>query len=254
MTATLTNNWLCAAGYSTVGEVANYAIPICDITTKAIQASCGQSAVDYGHSLLSIKENVNALSASTLDVTFNNYDGFFDHVGTGQLSTLAVGSRLNLFLGYDIERIIDPTTSSPYGKQYQEYQRYFVDSWSYSRSPNLKEFTIHCIDAWGLLEKYRFNRRVCFNYYGATTTYSVYEIIEMLCQSVGGSLSYISRSSYITTFKPLIDVAAGDTAANLLRRLLAVVPDVIRFTGNDGYVVYPQSTEEPSYTFKFPVI
>jgi len=193
--------------------------------------------------ILAAKETVNVNATSTLDVVLQNYDSYFDSPGVGDINRLAIGSRVNLFLGYN-------KSSTDY---YEEFQRYFVDSWGYTRAPNLAEFTLHCIDAWGLLEKYKFNRKVSFNYSGATTTYSIYELIEMLCKAIGGSLSYINRSSYITAFKPVIEVNAGENAANLLRRLLAVVPDVIRFYGNAGYVVYPQTGDKSTYLLKFPV-
>jgi len=230
----------------------NFMVPICIVTAAVLPASSGQGTDEHNHSLLSVTEKVNNLSTSTLDIVFNNYDGFFDNAGVGQLDVLAVGSRVRLFLGYDIETI-DPKEIVPHGKEYEETSRYFVDSWSYNRTPNLTEFILHCIDAWGLLEKYRFNRKVSFNYPGATTTYSVYELIEMLCLAIGGSLSYISRSSYITIFKPVIEVNAGENAANLLRRLLTVVPDVIRFIGNEGYMVYPQTGDKSTYNLKFPI-
>jgi len=208
--------------------------------------SIGTGAGDYFDvttNILSIKESVNPGQRSTLDIMVNNRSGEWDAPGSGGIDDLALGSKVILYEGYVISSV----------STYQEAQSYFVDSWSYSRSPNLATFTIHCIDAWGLLEKYRFNRKVSFNYTGATTTYSVYELIEMLCQAIGGSLSYISRSSFIITFKPVIEINAGETAANLLRRLLATVPDTIRFDGNTGYVVYPQSGDQSSYLLKFPV-
>jgi len=227
----------------------SWTIPTCNISLSLPYASHGTAVLDYGHSLLSIKENVVANSTSTLDIVFNNSDKFFDSVGVGQLSTLTVGSRVNLFLGY----LINTNPVDGESKEYVETNRYFIDSWSYTRVPNSAEFILHCIDAWGLLEKYRFNRKVSFNYSGATTTYSVYDLIEMLCQAIGGSLSYISRSSFIITFKPLIEVNAGENAANLLRRLLNVTPDEIRFFGNVGYIINPETVEKNAYLFKFPI-
>jgi len=220
----------------------SHTVPVCNITSKGLIPAQLNSKT-FGHSILSIKETVASEMSSELDITFNNYDSFFDDVGTGVLDTLAIGSRINLFVGYEISAV----------GTYEEYARYFVDSWGYTRAPNLAQFTIHCIDAWGLLEKYRFDRKVSFNYLGATTTYSVYELIEMLCKAIGGSLSYISRSSYITTFEPVIEISAGESAANMLRRLLALVSDQIRFFGNDGYIIYPQTTDVSTYLYKFPV-
>ena len=71
-------------------------------------------------------------------------------------------------------------------------------------------------------------------------------------QCIGGSLSYKSRSSDITSLYPKLAIHAGETGAALLRRLLALVPDVIYFDGVTGYIVYPQTSDESTYSFYFP--
>lgn len=192
--------------------------------------------------ILGVQEVVNNNATSTLDIIFNNYDDTFDTVGSGSISCLALGSRLNLFLGFNISGV-DTTT---------EYARYFVDSWEWSSEPNLSLFTLHCIDAWGLLERYRFPVSGSFNYIGAATTYTAYQLIEMMVQCIGGTLTYVNRSSSITSIYPRIDIAVGDSAASVLRRLLALVPDKIRFFGNTGTILYPQSTDVEVYYYQAP--
>ena len=106
------------------------------------------------------------------------------------------------------------------------------------------------MDAWGLLQRYQFNKPVEWNIGG--DDYAVYGLIEKVMSCVGGTLDYKSRSSLITSLYPRLEVGAGETAASVLKRLLAMVPDVIYFFGLDGYIVYPQQGDTIVYKYRFP--
>ena len=192
--------------------------------------------------IVRISEQVNGDNPEKLDIVFDNSDGYFNSPGTGDLAVLSKGSRIRLYLGFNIDGV-DITS---------EYARYFVDTWGYSRSLNQNLFTLYCDGAWGLLDKYIFPCNVRFNTMGHEGEYSVYAIIEMLVKAIGGTLSYTTRSSYITSFCPKIEVNPGDNAGNLLRRLLSLVPDKIKFYGNDGVIVYPLKTDTSVCGYKFP--
>ncbi len=201
------------------------------------------ATVTPSNAIFNIKEQVNINQSSQLLVSYNNSDDYFDTPSSGALAALKKGSRVNLSLGYKVGGV-DYT---------EEYARYFVGSWDYTREPNRSIFDLLCIDAWGLLEKYRFNRKINFNYLDATTTYSVYQLIEMLVKVIGGSLTYANKSSFMDSFKPVLEVSAGENAANVLRRLLFLVPDQIKFFGNDATIYYPQTTDTPVYYYSNPV-
>ncbi len=188
-----------------------------------------------------IQENVQP-NSDTLDIVCNNSDNYFNSPGVGALVVLEKGSRINLYLGFNIGGV--DTTN--------EYTRYFVDNWEYTREPNLSQFILHCTGAWGLLQDYKFPRNVSFNYLGATTTYNIYQLIEMMVKAIGGTLTYINRSTSMTTIYPKIDIQAGYNAAELLIRLLGLVLDQIKFFGNDATIIYPQSTDSPIYYYTFP--
>ena len=204
------------------GAGANYAVPAADV--------------------LSVKERVRDMLPGSLEVVLDNSKGAYNAPGIGGSSLIASlkrGSQVTLSIGYRATSDL----LSVAGK-------YFIESLGYSRKPGESLFTVRCVDAWGLLERYAFNRPVEWN--SAASDFTVYDLIGKVVAAVGGSLSYKSRSSYITSVYPHLSVNAGENGAVVLRHLLSLVPDVIFFVGLDGYIVYPQATDSPSYYLRFP--
>jgi hypothetical protein len=193
--------------------------------------------------VLAVRERVEPLSVSTLEVTLDNSKLIYNGAGMGSASLLASlkrGSEVSLSLGY---RRASSDLLSLAGK-------YYIEALGYKRKPGESTFIIRCIDAWGLLERFAFNRPVEWN--AGTSTYAVYDLIGLVVQAVGGTLSYKSRSSEIVSIYPYLNVHAGQNGGQVLRQLLQLVPDVIYFVGLTGYIVYPQSTDSPTYMFKNP--
>jgi hypothetical protein len=187
-----------------------------------------------------ISEQVDPEQASELVVELDNSKGTYNSPGTGSLAVMKRGSRVNLFLGYK-------TTS---GDQLSEVSRYFIESYEYRRNPNESLYIIHCIDAWGLLQRYQFNKPVEWNI--GSDDFTCYQLIEKVVQSAGGTLGYKSRSSLIINLYPRLEVGAGESAAGVLKRLLGMIPDVIYFFGLDAYIVHPQESDTVVYKYRFP--
>jgi len=187
-----------------------------------------------------IQEAVAPEQPSELVVELDNSKGTYNSPGTGSLAVVKRGSRVNLHLGY----------KTPSGDQLSEASRYFIENMEYKRDPGTHNFIIHCVDAWGLLQRYQFNKPVEWNIGG--DEFTCYQLIEKVMSCVGGTLDYKSRSDLITSLYPRLEVGAGETAASVLKRLLAMVPDVIYFFGLDAYIVYPQAGDTIVYKYRFP--
>ena len=190
--------------------------------------------------ILRISESQNFERPSELAIEMDNSRGTFNNPGKGALAVVKRGSRVNLFIGYK--------TSS--GDRLSEAGRYFIESMEYLRNPNESLFVLRCADAWTLLSRYQFNKPVEWN--TGSDDFSCYQLMEKVVQSIGGTLSYRSRSSLITSLYPRLDVSAGESAAGVLKRLLDIVPDVIYFFGLDACVVYPQESDTVVYKYRFP--
>jgi len=192
--------------------------------------------------ILAVKETVKPMAPSKLEITLDNSDSAYDSTGGGAASAvgkLKRGAEVALSIGYHT----DSDLLSVAGK-------YFVENLSYSRVPGNSLFHINCTDAWGLLERYTFNRPIYWN--EATDALTVYDLVELVIEAIGGALSYVSRSADITGTYPRLEVHTGENGAVVLRQLLALVPDVIYFIGLTGYIVYPQSNDAVSYYLRFP--
>jgi hypothetical protein len=187
-----------------------------------------------------IAEAVDPEQPSELTVELDNSKGTYNSPGSGSLAVVKRGSRVNLHLGY----------KTPSGDQLSEASRYFVEAMAYKRDPNISNFIMHCVDAWGLLQRYQFPKPVEWN--SGSDEFTCYQLIEKVMQMVGGTLSYKSRSSLITSLYPRLEVGAGESAASVLKRLLGMVPDVIYFFGLEGYIVHPQASDTVIYKFRFP--
>lgn len=193
--------------------------------------------------VLAVREKVEPLAAGSLEVTLGNAKGQYNGAGAGSASLLASlkrGSEVRLLIGY---RRAASDLLSLCGK-------YYIEELGYRRKPGEAHFIIRCIDAWGLLERFAFSRPAEWN--AGSSTYAVYDLISIVVQAVGGSLSYKSRSSEIISIYPYLSVHAGQNGAAVIRHLLELVPDVIYFVGLQGYIVYPQATDEPTYMFRNP--
>jgi hypothetical protein len=189
-----------------------------------------------GADILSVDENIQLMNRSELVIVLDNSRGTYSSLPTTHIQR---GSRTELGYGY---RTTSPETTGG--------NHYFLEDWIYDRAPNIATVSLYCIDAWGLLEKYVIPGQQEFNL--VSNTHSVYDIINKLIQCIGGTLSHKSRSSLILSLYPKLEISAGETGAGLLKRLLALVPDVIYFSGLDAYIVYPQTSDSPGYSYCFP--
>jgi len=186
-----------------------------------------------------ISETIDPEQQSELEVELDNSKGTYDSPGEGDIAYIKRGARVNLHIGY--------RTATD---DLEEVGRYFIESWEYNRSSGTTSFTLNCIDAWGLLQRYAFNKPVEWNV--DSNDFTVYELIDKVLEAVDADLSYKSRSSLITSLYPRFDVHAGETAASVISRLLSLVPDVIFFFGLQGYIIYPQASDTAAYKYKFP--
>ena len=82
--------------------------------------------------------------------------------------------RLSLLLSV-AARLLCPSAIGQVSDLLSVAGKYFIESLGYSRKPGESLFTVRCVDAWGLLERYAFNRPVEWN--SAASDFTVYDLI-----------------------------------------------------------------------------
>ena len=208
-------------------------------TAPTAGSGAGSLITLHASRITRISETIDAEQQSELEVELNNSKGTYDNPGSGDIAYVKRGARVNLFIGYRTS--IDDL---------EEVGRYFIESLEHRRNPGESLFIIHAVDAWGLLQRYAFNKPIEWNV--DSNDFTVYQLIDKVMESIDADLGYKSKSSLIDSLYPRFDVHAGETAASVISRLLALVPDVIFFFGLQGYIIHPQASDTAAYKYKFP--
>lgn len=215
-------------------EVWRSPLPLNSWTTPTAGSGASSGSLTIAQAdVVEAEETIRPFATSRLELILDNSKATYSSLPSTHIKK---GARVEFACGYSAE--------------YAPANYYFIEDWTCDRAPNQATVALHCIDAWGLLEKYSVPGYHEFNM--MTNTYTVYALIEKVIQCLGGTLGYKSRSSDITTLYPKFEVRPGETGAGVLRRLLALVPDVIFFCGLDAYIAYPQTTDTPTYSYYFP--
>lgn len=218
-------------------EVWRMSIPGALQIPPAVGSGIGNSITISQGGILKVQETVRDQSASELFIELDNSKGEYADLPTDEINN---GSQVRLKYGYKGkgQNLLNPG------------QVYFLEDWSYIRDTNKSSVVFYCIDAWGLLENFAIPAPADINL--SVNQYTAYELIELLIQCIGGTLCYRSRSSDITALYPNLSIRAGESAADVLRSLLELVPDVIIFDGLTGIIINPQETDEHVYAYHFP--
>jgi hypothetical protein len=213
------------------------AIVLTSLPAKPWQAGAGD--------IVSLQQNVIARPDSSergnLIIELNNSKGQYASPGQGSLASLRFRSEIVLGLGYK-------TTA---GKETSEAGTYWIDSWEYSSLPNRSLFTLHCIDGWGLMDRWTARYQMRWNK-DAVNPKSVWQILYQLLARAGIKLTNTPakpQSSAINNFYPDFTVNPGTRGDSAIRRLLSFVPDRLVFRGQEAFTKDSLPAEAPSYSY-----
>jgi hypothetical protein len=210
------------------------------------------SPLDLTKDIVSLQQDVIASPTSggrgNLIIELDNSKGQYASPGEGALASLRFRSEIVLGLGYK-------TTA---GNETSEAGTYWIDSWEYqsvslrgeSRS-NLSTFTIHCLDGWGLMNRWTARYQMRWNK-DEVNPKSVWQILYQLLARVGIKLTNTPpkpQSSAVNNFYPDFTVNPGTAGDTAIRRLLSFVPDKLVFRGQEAFTKNPVADEESCYSY-----
>jgi hypothetical protein len=203
------------------------------------------SPLDLTGNIVSLRQDVIASPDSSgrgnLVLELDNSKGQYASPGSGTLASLRFRSEIVLKLGYK-------TTA---GNETSEAGTYWIDAWEYASSPNQSLFTIHCLDGWGLMDRWTARYQMRWNK-GDVNPKSVWQILYQLLARVGIKLTNTPakpQSSAINNFYPDFTVNPGTQGDSAISKLLSFVPDKLVFRGQEAFTKNPLPAEASSYSY-----
>jgi hypothetical protein len=201
--------------------------------------------LDISKDIVSLSQHTSSPSTGegegALIITLDNSKSQYATLGEGALASLRFRSEITLRLGYK-------TTQ---GAESVDAGTFWVDSWQYSSSLNSSLFTLHCLDGWGLMDRWTARYQMRWNKDDVDPK-SVWQTLYQLLARVGIKLTNTPakpQSSAINNFYPDFIVNPGTQGTQALNKLLSFVPDQLVFRGQEAFTKNPLPAEAPSYSY-----
>jgi hypothetical protein len=188
---------------------------------------------------LSLRAEGVAISEPALIIELDNSQG--QYAQPELLNKLNKRYELVLKLGY----------KTSVGNEAVEVGTYWIDSWAYSSEANVSSFTLHCLDGWGLMNRWSARYQMRWNK-DEVNPKSIWQILYQLLARVGIKLTNTPskpQSSAINNFYPDFAVNSGTQGTQALNKLLSFVPDQLVFRGQEAFTKNPLPAEAPSYSY-----
>ncbi|GAG36220.1 unnamed protein product, partial [marine sediment metagenome] len=117
--------------------------------------------------------------------------------------------------------------------------------WEYETGEGGAVFVLHGHDAWTILDSWRARRQ----YSWGAGEKNVFLILEFIFGRAGLEFTSLSNSSTMTSLHPSFTIHPGELGRTAVRRLLAMVPDLVMVSGEFGYVRNPLATDPAEYDY-----
>lgn len=198
------------------------------------QGSLAQAAVDLSEDVMALTSQESPEEGRAI-IVLRNDDGRYGSPGTGAYAPLRQGSQVQVSPGY-------VTTM---GREASSGSAYWISHWEHRSQDGQALFTLHVDNAWGLLGGWHARRQ----YSWAVGEKSVLEILTFLLARVGLTVDAPSPSTTLSTHKPEFTVHPGESGSTAVRRLLALVPDLLFFRGVKAQLKQVQVSDPADYAY-----
>ena len=166
---------------------------------------------------------------------FRNDDGRYGGIGCGSYAVIRKGSEIAISPGYRTSAGVE-VSSGP---------AYWIRGWQYISRGGLSHFVLEAENGWGLLEAWRARRQLNW----AAGQKNVLQLLMFILARAGLELTVLSSSSALNNSYPAFALYPGESGAQAVRRLLALVSDVLFFRGGCGYIRNPQASDAGNYSY-----
>jgi hypothetical protein len=198
------------------------------------RAAASATTLDVTDDVLDLREDV-APFDGRVRITLRNDDGRYSDLTGGN----------NRLIGPSCQVDVSPGYVTNAGAQVSAGPRYWIEGWEYDCRPGASTLVLLARDAWWLLRHWRARRE----YAWSAGESSVFLILSFLLARAGLECGVLGGSGALTTLEPSFAVHPGEDGLTAVQRLLQMVPDVIRLTGETATILNPEPDEEPSYAY-----
>lgn len=174
-------------------------------------------------------------TSGRIRVELRNDDGRYRDIGSGDLAAIEEGSELAFSPGYHTGA----------GPEVSAGPACWIEGWEYGFAGGTAHFAIQAEDGWGLLERWRARRQ--FDWAGGTR--NIFQLLSFIHARAGLKFGGIGMSGDMVNRYPAFTIHPGESGGRAVRRLLDMVPDVLFFRGNGGYVKSPQASDDSDYSY-----
>jgi hypothetical protein len=197
------------------------------------QASLTAAALDVTADVLELTTETDP-DGGRLRLVLRNDDGRYLDL-SGEKAVIKAGGEVRVSPGY--QTVSGPLASSGLA--------YWIEEWEYTPGEGKAALVLHARDAWQLLEGWRARRQ----YAWAQGERNVFQLLSFVMARASLEFFSAGSSSVITDLHPSFTIHPGESGATAVRRLLAVVPDVIFFRGNFAYIKDSRADEASAYSY-----
>ncbi len=167
----------------------------------------------------------------SLRLTLRNDDGRYSTLP----SLVRLGGEIRLGLGYRTSAGVE-TSDGP---------AYWIDGIEHRSGGGHSTVVLTAHDAWGIVGSWRARR----TYAWAAGERNVFGIMQYICARAGLEFSSVSASPDVSALFPAFTVQPGENALTALRRLLAMLRDVLFVRGEFVYLKDPLASEASVYSY-----
>ncbi len=197
------------------------------------QASLTTPALDVTTDVLELTSETDP-NGGRLRLVLRNDDGRYLDL-SGEKAVIKAGGEVRVSPGYQTAG--GPLASSGLA--------YWIERWEYTSGEGKATLVLDARDAWQLMEGWRSRHQ----YAWAQGERNVFQLLSFVMARAGLEFSSLGSSSVLTDLYPSFTIHPGESGATAVRRLLAMVPDVLFFRGHFAYIKNPQANEASDYSY-----
>ncbi|MCJ7509485.1 MAG: hypothetical protein MUP14_01170 [Dehalococcoidia bacterium] len=197
------------------------------------QASLTTPVLDVTADVLELTTETDP-GGGSLRLVLRNDDGRYLDL-SGEKAVIKAGGEVRVSPGYQ-------PASGPLASAGLDY---WIEGWEYTSGEGQATLVLHARDAWHLLEGWRARRQ----YAWAQGEDNIFQLFSFILARASLEFSNAGGSSVIGAHYPSFTIQPGESGATAVRRLLAMVPDVIFFRGHHAYIKNPRADEASAYSY-----